>query len=75
MQSTALVAFALVIGAGAGVGAIVFRYLIQWFTLLFSGHADYSAAGHAGNPLVPFLGIWFVILAPAVGGLLYGYLG
>ena len=26
-----------------GLGAIVFRYLILWFTQLFSGHDDYSA--------------------------------
>jgi CIC family chloride channel protein len=66
------VALALVTGVGAGLGAIVFRYLILGFTLLFSGHRDYSAAGHAANPLVPFLGLWFVLLAPVVAGLLYG---
>lgn len=65
-------AVALAVGAGAGVGAIVFRTLITWFTRLFTGHADYSAAGHAANPLVPALGMWFVVLAPVVGGLIYG---
>ncbi|MCC9311414.1 chloride channel protein [Kitasatospora sp. RB6PN24] len=63
---------ALVIGAGAGLGAIAFRWLIKTFTLLLSGHADYAAAGHAANPHVPFLGRWFVVLAPVVAGLLYG---
>jgi CIC family chloride channel protein len=63
---------AIGIGAGAGLGAVLFRYLILWFTLLFSGHEDYSAAGHAANPLVPMLGMWFVVLAPVVGGLMYG---
>jgi CIC family chloride channel protein len=67
-----LVALALVTGAGAGLGALVFRYLILWFTQAFSGHADYSAAPHAANPLLPWLGGWFVVLAPAVAGLLYG---
>jgi chloride channel protein, CIC family len=67
-----LVGLALAVGAGAGIGAVVFRYLILWFTVLFSGHADYSAAGHAPNPLVPALGMWFVLLAPIVGGLIYG---
>ena len=66
------IAIALVVGAGGGLGAIVFRDLIRWFTLLFSGHNDYSAAGHAINPYVPWLGIWFVVLAPVVGGLIYG---
>ena len=67
-----LPALAVAVGAGAGLGAIVFRWLIQTFTLGFSGHPDYAAAGPAANPLLPGLGRWFVVLAPAVGGLLYG---
>lgn len=67
-----LVALALAVGAGAGLGAIAFRALILVCTRLFTGHDDYSAAGHALNPLVPRLGIWFIILAPVVGGLIYG---
>ncbi|MCC9310983.1 chloride channel protein [Kitasatospora sp. RB6PN24] len=63
---------ALLVGAGAGLGAIAFRWLIKTFTLLLSGHADYAAAGHAANPHVPWLGRWFVLLAPVVAGLLYG---
>lgn len=46
--------------------------MIQTFTRLFSGHADYAAAGHAANPRVPWLGMWFVLAAPVLGGLLYG---
>ena len=71
-SSGGLLALALVVGAGSGVGAIVFRWLIKTFTLALSGHADYSAAGHAANPYVPGLGRWFVVLAPVVAGLLYG---
>lgn len=64
---------ALVVGAGAGLAAVVFRWLIEHATLVFSGHADYSATtGHPANPWVPWLGAGFVVLAPAVGGLLYG---
>ena len=68
-----LVVLALVVGAGAGVGAIAFRYLILGFTRLFTGYADYS--GQGGR--VPYgghlsLGPWFVIVVPVVGGLLYG---
>ena len=63
---------ALGIGLGAGLGAIAFRYLILWFTILFTGHEDYAAAGRAPNPHLPWLGAWFVALAPVVGGLLYG---
>ncbi|WP_344315852.1 chloride channel protein [Streptomyces javensis] len=67
-----VIGLALVVGCGAGLGAIAFRWLIQSFTRLLSGHADYSAAGHAAHPGVPWLGPWFVVLAPVVGGLLYG---
>jgi len=72
VRPSGLVALALAIGAGAGAGAVAFRYLILGFTLAFSGHRDYSAAGRAANPSLPGLGIWFVVLAPVVGGLLYG---
>jgi CIC family chloride channel protein len=67
-----LVALALCIGIGAGLGAIIFRYLILWVTILFTGYHDYSGAGHAPNPWLPSLGRWFVVLAPVAGGLLYG---
>jgi CIC family chloride channel protein len=67
-----LLAMALVVGAGAGGGAIVFRWLIGVFTRALSGHADYAGLGHVANPHVPALGRWFVVLAPVVAGLLYG---
>ncbi len=69
---TGLLILALFIGAGAGLGAVAFRWLIKTFTLLLSGHADYAGVGHAVNPHVPGLGRWFVVLAPVVAGLLYG---
>lgn len=72
VSNTGLLALSLVVGAGAGGGAVLFRWLIEQFTLLLSGHADYSLAGHAANPHVPGLGRWFVLLAPAVAGLVYG---
>jgi CIC family chloride channel protein len=62
---------ALLTGAGAGVGAIAFRYMILGVTYLFTGHRDYSLVGRAGNPLLG-LGSWFVVAAPVVGGLIYG---
>ena len=70
--SSSLTALALLTGVGAGLGAVAFRYMILGFTHLFTGHRDYSAVGHAPNPLVPGLGIWFVVLAPVIGGLIYG---
>jgi CIC family chloride channel protein len=72
MGTHGLVALAFFVGLGAGAGAIGFRYLILALTELFSGHRDYSAAGHAANPRLPGLGIWFVVLAPVIGGLIYG---
>ncbi len=71
-SESGLVALSLAIGAGAGLGAIVFRWLIKSFTLLLSGHSDYSAAGHAANPMFPGLGPYFVVFAPVVAGLAYG---
>ena len=67
-----LVATALAVGLGAGGGAVLFRYLIVWCTWALSGHADYAGAGRAAHPLLPSLGPWFVVLAPVVGGLVYG---
>ncbi len=68
-----LISAAIAVGAGAGLAAVVFRWLVQTATLIFTGTTDYSATtGHPANPWVPWLGGAFVILAPAVGGLLYG---
>ncbi|AWZ05768.1 MULTISPECIES: chloride channel protein [unclassified Streptomyces] len=63
---------ALLVGAGAGLGAVAFRWLIEVVTLVLSGHDDYSSAGHADNPYVPWLGPYFVLLAPVVAGAIYG---
>jgi CIC family chloride channel protein len=67
-----LLALAVTVGIGSGLGAIAFRYLISGFTYVFTGHDSYGAEGHVVNPLVPGLGVWFVALVPIVGGLLYG---
>jgi CIC family chloride channel protein len=67
-----LVGLALIVGAGAGLGAVVFRFLIVGITDLVTGRADFSAAGRVASLHVPALGPWFLLLAPVVGGLLYG---
>ncbi len=67
-----LAALALLVGVGAGLGAIGFRYLILGFTELFAGHSDPSDLGHFTNPHVPLLGPFVVLVAPVLGGLLYG---
>lgn len=51
---------------------MAFRYLILGFTYAFTGHRDYSGAGHAAYGLVHGIGFWFVVLVPVVGGLIYG---
>ena len=71
-RGAGLTTLALVVGAGAGLGAVAFRYMILGFTYLFTGHRDYSAVGHAPNPLISGVGIWFVVAVPVIGGLLYG---
>jgi CIC family chloride channel protein len=64
-----LTALALGTGLAAGVGAVIFRYLIGGFTVLFTGTLDYSGVGPA--PYLVF-GPWFVVAVPVLGGLLYG---
>ena len=70
--SGGLTALALLTGAGAGLGAVAFRYMILGFTHLFTGHGGYGAAGRTINPHLPGLGIWFVVAVPVIGGLIYG---
>ena len=67
-----LVVLALVVGGGAGIGAALFRWLVFGVTWLVTGHDQFGQQGHAPSLHLPFLGIWFVLVAPVVGGLLYG---
>ncbi len=67
-----LVGLALIIGAGAGLGAVVFRTLIVGITELVTGRPDFSDAGRVASTHLPALGPWFLLLAPVVGGLVYG---
>ncbi len=67
-----LVVMALVVGAGAGLGAAVFRWMVFGATWLVTGHDQFGQQGHAASPHLPGLGIWFVAVVPVLGGLLYG---
>ncbi|GLZ48334.1 transport integral membrane protein [Actinomycetospora sp. NBRC 106375] len=67
-----LVGLALIIGLGAGLGAVVFRYLIIGITWLVTGREDFSDAGRVASTHLSALGPWFLLLAPVVGGLVYG---
>jgi len=63
---------ALLVGAGAGLGAVAFRYLIYFFTWLATGHSQFGQAGYVGSSHLPWLGLGFFVVIPAIGGLLYG---
>ncbi len=67
-----LLTLSVAIGVGAGLGAVAFRYMIKAGTYAFTGFADYAGQGHAANPDFPWLGRWFVLVAPVLAGLLYG---
>jgi CIC family chloride channel protein len=73
LASLQLVVPAVIVGAGAGLAAVAFRWLVTAATFIFTGTQDYSSSvGHPANPWLPWLGGAFVIIAPSVGGLLYG---
>jgi CIC family chloride channel protein len=63
---------ALLVGAGAGLGAVAFRYLIYFFTWLATGHSEFGQAGYVGSAHLPWLGLGFFVVIPVIGGLLYG---
>ncbi|HWG72438.1 MAG TPA: chloride channel protein [Acidimicrobiales bacterium] len=67
-----LVAMALVVGAGAGLAAVGFRWLIFAFTWVATGRQQFGQQGRVASTHLPFLGIWFLLLVPVVGGLIYG---
>lgn len=62
-ETVMLMGTALLVGAGAGLGAIIFRWLIdRVHTICFDG------LGQA----FPFLGDYVLVVAPALGGLIVG---
>ncbi len=58
-----LLVFSVVVGIGSGFGAIIFRWLIKNFTILFFDQ---------GHHLLRFMGAYYVILIPALGGIIIG---
>jgi CIC family chloride channel protein len=63
---------AIVVGVGAGLGAVVFRYLIYGFTWLATGHPSFGQQGWVPSDHLPWLGLGFFVVIPVIGGLLYG---
>ena len=67
-----LFAVALVVGAGSGLGAVAFRYLIYFVTWLATSHAQFGQQGRVGSAHFPGLGLGFFVVIPVIGGLIYG---
>ena len=67
-----LFVIAVLVGAGAGLGAVVFRYLIYFFTWLATGHTEFGQQGYTGSAHLPWLGLAFFIVIPVIGGIIYG---
>ncbi len=63
---------ALIVGGGAGLGAVGFRELIFLFTWLVTGHKQFGQQGHVASTHLGFAGIYFVLFVPVLGGLVYG---
>jgi CIC family chloride channel protein len=62
-EATFLLLFSFVIGFGAGFGAVIFRWLINTFKTFFF---------EQGHNFFQFMGQYYVILVPAIGGLIVG---
>jgi CIC family chloride channel protein len=63
---------ALIVGGAAGLGAVGFRWLIYAVTWLVTGHDQFGQQGHVSSLHLAWLGIFFVLVVPVAGGLLYG---
>jgi chloride channel protein, CIC family len=63
---------AVAVGAGSGLSAVAFRYLIYFFTWAATGHSQFGQQGHVGSAHLPWLGLGFFVVIPVAGGLLYG---
>lgn len=62
-ESLAIFLTALLVGVGAGLGAVFFRWLIAFFQDLF-----FSKLGGLLQGFQP----WYLLIIPALGGLIYG---
>jgi len=67
-----LFVIAILVGAGSGLGAVAFRYLIYFVTWLATGHVQFGQAGYTGSAHLPWLGLGFFVVIPVLGGLVYG---
>ena len=62
-DTKALIGLSLIIGVCTGVGAFIFRSMIDLFQSLFF---------EGGRQVFSFLGDYYIIIIPAIGGLIFG---
>lgn len=67
-----LFALAVLVGAGSGGAAVLFRLGIERWTLLLTGAGDYTLSLGPSFGLLSFAGRRFVLIAPVLSGLLIG---
>ena len=67
-----LFALAVLVGAGSGGAAVLFRLGIEHWTLLLTGAGDYTLSLGPSFGLLSFAGRRFVLIAPVLSGLLIG---
>jgi chloride channel protein, CIC family len=67
-----LFVIAVLVGAGSGLGAVAFRYLVYFFTWLATGHVQFGQQGRVASARFGWLGLGFFVLIPVAGGLVYG---
>ncbi len=60
------------VGVGAGLGAVGFRSLVSGVTWIATGRPTFGQQGRVGSLHLPWLGSGFLLVAPVVGGVLYG---
>jgi chloride channel protein, CIC family len=67
-----LASVAALVGSAAGLGAAGFRWLVYAFTWLATGHYEFGQQGRVDSLHFRWLGLGFLVLAPVIGGLVYG---
>lgn len=67
-----LFVIALTVGVASGLGAVLFRDLISFFTWLVTGKSEFGQDGYVGSSHLPWLGLGFFVLIPILGGIIYG---
>ena len=67
-----LFTLALIVGVGAGLGALAFRALVLGITWATTGSAEFGQDGRVPSAHLPWLGLGFYVLIPVIGGLVYG---